>query len=203
MFKVKNKVAYFGLEYDHNKVPNAIVIASARPQKVIKWVNAYKPVVIEQEDGTKVRRERTAVQCPPGFRLRKDEIRAAMKRNKTESWQDGKFFVILDHRMGQFEHPDTVNMKKAELRKKVEDEKREQQLADEVNAKVTTPPPSEVQDSDPSKPVGVGEADSNTVAVQGGPSVNPEPVKSTTESGVEVTDRRRGAGVEDSKEQIV
>jgi hypothetical protein len=102
MFKVKNKVAYFGLEYDHNKVPNAIVIASARPQKVIKWVNAYKPVVIEQEDGTKVRRERTAVQCPPGFRLRKDEIRAAMKRNKTESWQDGKFFVILDHRMGQW-----------------------------------------------------------------------------------------------------
>jgi len=201
MFKVKNKVAYFGLEYDHNKVPNAIVLPSARAQKVIKWVNAYKPVVIEQEDGTKVRRERTAVQCPPGFRLRKDEIRAAMKRNKTDNWQDGKFFVILDHRMGQFEHPDTVNMKKAELRKKVEDEKREQQLADEVNAKITTPPPSE--EGDHAKPVGVGADHSNPVAVQDGASKDTEAVKSTTESGVEVNDRRRSGSDSDGKKQVV
>ena len=110
MFKIKNKIAYFGLEFDHDKVPNAIIIASARPQKVIKWVNSYKPIVIKREDGTEVRRERTAVQCPVGFRLNKDEIYAAMKRNKTENYQDGKFFVILDHRIGQVEHPMIGNL---------------------------------------------------------------------------------------------
>lgn len=179
-FKVKNKATYFGLEFDHDVVPNAIVLPSSRGQKVIKWVQSYTPVTFERADGKKVRRERTAVVCPAGFRLRKDEIHAAMKRNKTENYQDGKFFVILDHRQGQFEHPDTVKMKQEKLRKEVADGKHEE-----------TPK------------AGDGEVVEHPVAIQADAGQDPAVVTSTTESGVEVTDRRRGAGNTDSEKPSV
>ncbi len=206
MFKVKNKLSYFGLEFDHDAVPNAIVISSTRPQKIIKWVNSYKPIVSTREDGKEVRRERTAVQCPMNFRLRKDEIQDAMKRNKTENYQDGKFFVILDHRMGQFEHPDTVKMKQAELRKKVADDKLTKANAEPPSIEPTVEKVSGDQvvvPSDQPRTVGVGTPDSNPVGVQDGPIPDSGGVTSVTESGLEVTDRRCGAGDQDSEKPSV
>lgn len=202
MYKIKNKVTYFGLEFDHNPIPNAIVIVSARPQKIIKWVNSYKPVVYTREDGKEVRRERTAVQCPIGFRLNKDEVKAAMKRNKTESYQDGKFFVVLDHRMGQFEHPDTVKMKKDELRKKVSDAKRESSEA--ARKKLTPGDLGEQLDTiSPQVPVGIREGIKPPVSVPD--SANPDhgSVESTTETGLKVTDRRRGTVANPGEEPVV
>ncbi len=189
MFKVKNKLTYFGLEFDHDAIPNAIVVSSTRPQKIIKWVNSYKPIVSTREDGKVVRRERTAVQCPIHFRLRKDEIHDAMKRNKTENYQDGKFFVILDHRMGQFEHPDTVKMKQSELRKKVADDKKEEV----ANAK-TELDQVEPRNGDTGKPI---------VAIPDNSDEYPRGVQSVTESGLKVTDRRsRGIDTPDEKPVI-
>jgi len=211
MFKIKNKITYFGVEFDHNKVPNALVIASARPQKIIKWVNSYKPSVRPLEDGTEVRRERTAVQCPIGFRLRKDEIQNAMKRNKSTSWQDGKFFVILDHRIGNYEHPDTVKMKKSELQRKVADEKRNaelQKVSGDKDAELPATPAASEEckgdtPSDPPKPVGVAASDEPSVAVCDGASKDNGPVESVTEGGIAVTDRRRGAGDKEGEKQGV
>ncbi len=196
MFRIKNKISYFGLEFDHDSIPNAIVIASSRPQKVIKWVNEYKPIVITREDGTEVRRERTAVQCPIGFRLGKDEIHNAMKRNKTKNYQDGKFFVILDHRIGLFEHPDTVKMKKDELRKKVADEKRLKKADAETSVLDCGP-------GNPPEPVGATTVDPDSVAVQDGPVPDTGHAKSVTESGLEVTDKRSGRLVTADEKQVI
>jgi hypothetical protein len=162
--------AFFGLEYDHDDIPNAIVLPSARGEKIVKWVKSYKPITyIREADKKLVRRERIGVVCPIGFRLRKDEIKAAMKRNKTENWQDGKFFVIRDHKGAQFEHPDTVAMKKEALQKEMHDVKRKLDAAKAEQSK-TAKPSALAGDSDPA---GLGRE-----------------VSTVLDSGVTVTDKR-------------
>lgn len=175
-FKVKNKHTYFGLEFDHDGIPNAVVIPSRRGQKIIEWVKSYEPVTYKRGDGKTVRRERTAVVTPIGFRLRKDEIRAAMKRNKLSSYQDGKFYVVLDHRMGEFEHPSTTKMKK-------------DAAAKEAKTDAELP--------------GHRQTDKHPVPAVNSPNQAHEPVTSTTESGLEVTDRRRGAGDQEGESEVV
>ena len=108
---------FFGLEYDNDVVPNAIVIAGTRSGKFTKWVQEYNPVFIMREDGKKVLRERRVVQCPTGWHLRKDEIHGMMKEHKTDSYQDGKFYVIEGHAIGVFIHPLKAKMEKAEKEK--------------------------------------------------------------------------------------
>lgn len=104
---------FFGLEYDNDKIPNAIVIPGTRSGKFVKWVKEYNPVFIMRTDGKKVLRERRVVQCPEQFRIRKDEVAGEMKHHKTESWQDGKFFVAEAHAIGVHIHPLKAKMEKA------------------------------------------------------------------------------------------
>jgi len=109
---------FFGVEYDNDKVPNATVIAGTRSGKFTKWVNEYMPVPIKRADGVTVLRERRCIQLPNRFHLRKDEIIGAMKDNKTENWQDGKFFVLTIHAIGHYIHPKKLQMERAEKEKK-------------------------------------------------------------------------------------
>ena len=109
---------FFGLEYDNDPVPNANVIPGTRSGKFVKWVSEYLPQQIHREDGKVVLRERRVVQCPTGFRLRKDEIHGEMKHHKTENYQDGKFFVVEVHAIGVHIHPVKAKMEKAEKEKK-------------------------------------------------------------------------------------
>ena len=104
---------FFGLEYDNDKVPNAIVVAGTRSGKFVKWVKEYMPTLIHRGDGSAVWRERRVVQCPMGFHIRKDEVAGAMKHHKTENYQDGKFFVVEDHAIGVHIHPVKAKMEKA------------------------------------------------------------------------------------------
>lgn len=106
------KGVFFGLEYDNDAVPNAIVIAGKRSGKFVKWVQEYMPTEIVREDGKKVWRERRVVQCPMGFRLRRDEVLGEMKRHKTNNYQDGKFFVVEAHAIGVHIHPVKAKMEK-------------------------------------------------------------------------------------------
>jgi len=105
---------FFGVEYDNDEVPNAIVIAGTRSGKFTKWVNEYMPVPIKRADGLTVLRERRCIKMPNGFHLRKDEILGAMKEHKTENWQDGKFFVLTVHAIGHYIHPHKLKLEKAE-----------------------------------------------------------------------------------------
>ena len=109
---------FFGLEYDNDAVPNAVVIAGTRSGKFVKWVSEYLPQQIHREDGKTVLRERRVVQCPMGFRLRKDEIHGEMKHHNTENWEDAKFFVVEAHAIGVHIHPVKAKMEKAEKEKK-------------------------------------------------------------------------------------
>ncbi len=104
---------FYGLEYDNDKVPNAIVIPGTRSGKFVKWVQEYNPTWIVREDGREVLRERRVVQLPNHWNMRKDEIKGEMKRHKTESWQDGKFFVAELHAIGVHIHPIKAKMEKA------------------------------------------------------------------------------------------
>ena len=108
---------FFGLEYDNDAVPNAEVIAGNRSGKFVKWVSEYLPQQIHREDGKTVLRERRVVQCPTGFRLRKDEIHGEMKHHKA-SFQDAKFFVVEAHAIGVHIHPVKAKMEKAEKEKR-------------------------------------------------------------------------------------
>jgi hypothetical protein len=103
---------FFGLEYDNDAIPNAIVIAGTRSGKFVKWVQEYLPTTITRADGSKVLRERRVIQLPMHYNLRKDEIYGAMKRNKTESYQDGKFFVLEAHAIGVHIHPVKAKIEK-------------------------------------------------------------------------------------------
>jgi hypothetical protein len=109
---------FFGLEYDNDAIPNAIVIAGTRSGKFVKWVQEYLPTKITREDGKEVWRERRVIQLPMHYNLRKDEVHGAMKRHKTESWQDGKFFVLESHAIGVHIHPLKAKMEKAEKEKR-------------------------------------------------------------------------------------
>ena len=105
---------FFGVEYDNDEVPNALVVAGTRSGKFVKWVKEYNPTWINREDGKKVLRERRCLQLPFGFHLRKDEIKGEMKAHKTASWQDGKFYVLHTHTTGNFVHPAKAAMEKEE-----------------------------------------------------------------------------------------
>jgi hypothetical protein len=109
---------FFGLEYDNDPVPNAIVIPGTRSGKFVKWVKEYQPKLIVREDGKEVLRERRVVQMPERWRLRKDEVKGEMKRHKTENWQDGKFFVVELHSIGVHLHPLKAKMEKEAKEKK-------------------------------------------------------------------------------------
>lgn len=183
------KPVFFGLEYDHDEVPNAVVVPSTRAGKIVKWVKEYTPTEITRADGKRVRRERTGVVCPVGFRLRKDEIIGAMKEHKTESWQDGKFFVVMIHRQGEFEHPDTVAMKKAKLKKEMDDVKRELE-AKKLELDGQLPLFSDGGEGD-DEHKGVPGSDTDPVAGHQGPSGGKPGVITTTATGLTITDNRR------------
>jgi hypothetical protein len=134
---------FFGLEYDNDAVPNAIVIPGTRSGKFIKWVNEYQPVVISRADGKKVLRERRAVQCPDKFHLRRDEVLGQMKERKTENYQDGKFFVVERHTIGKYLHPAKAKMEEAEKEKR-DAELNKQRSADLADTK---PPVAPVSDA--------------------------------------------------------
>jgi hypothetical protein len=109
---------FYGLEYDNDAIPNAVVVVGTRSGKFVKWVQEYNPTWIVREDGREVLRERRVVQLPLHWNMRKDEIKGEMKRHKTESWQDGKFFVVEAHAIGVHIHPVKAKMEKAEKEKK-------------------------------------------------------------------------------------
>jgi len=175
-FKGNKGPVFFGLEYDHDDIPNAIVIPSRRGGKIVKWVQSYKPVDIVRPDGRRVRRERTGVVCPLGFRLRKDEIQAAMKEHKTTNWQDGKFFVVMIHQRAKFEHSDTVAMKKAALKKEMDDVKRD------LDARKQELEREKRDGTDPAESAGVSHEHTEAPA---------EEIRSVLPGGATVVDKRR------------
>lgn len=124
---------FFGLEYDNDAKPNAIVVSGTRSGKFTKWVNEYNPTMINREDGKKVLRERRCVQCPTGFRLRSDQILGEMNEHKTNSWQDGKFFVVETHAIGVYVHPLKAKMEKAEKERRDADDAKRKSDAEKAN----------------------------------------------------------------------
>jgi len=138
---------FFGLEYDNDAVPNAIVIPGTRSGKFVKWVKEYLPAPIKREDGKTVLRERRVVQAPTGFRLRRDEVLGEMKHRKTENYQDGKFFVVEAHAIGVHIHPVKAKMEKAEKEKRDANDAKLRSGAAETNQPIVPEPSSPADDT--------------------------------------------------------
>lgn len=106
---------FFGLEFNHEyKNPEAVVWPSVRPLRVTNWVHDFQPRVVVSADGKEVVRERVAVEMPFGFRLRKDEVEGLQKKMKLESYQDAKFYVVMNNAKAVAKHPASIEMERLE-----------------------------------------------------------------------------------------
>lgn len=153
---------FFGLEFNHaNKKPEAIVWPSVRPGRVTKWVNDFEPRVIIDADGNEVLRERVAVKMPLGFRLRKDEVSGVMKKMKLSSYQDAKFYTVMNNHVAVHKHPAALVMEKAQAAKEKADEGKNDVGEDKKSA-ISEPPTPAIVDAAP-------ESDAGGSAVQSTP----------------------------------